>query len=126
MYLVVCGAGAIGIAVIAFGPWRRGVTIMGLGLLLAGAMRLVLSDHEAGMLRVRRGRFVDRWQLRQGLELRQGRFSWQLRHSRFSGGRLIDRRQFWQGLQLGQGVQFRSGGGERLKDRGGRLREGHL
>jgi hypothetical protein len=58
-YLVVCAVAACGLAVVALGPWRRGVMMLGAALLFAGGMRLVLSQHDAGMLRVRRNRFVD-------------------------------------------------------------------
>lgn len=59
VYLVVCGASIAGLALVAFGPWRRGVMILGGALVVAGGMRTLLSDHEAGMLRVRRNRWVD-------------------------------------------------------------------
>lgn len=53
VYLVVLGLSVVGLAVIAFGPWRRGVTIIGVGMLLAAVARLLLSDFNGGMLRVR-------------------------------------------------------------------------
>lgn len=63
VYLLVCAAGAVGLALVAFGPWRRGVMVVGTALILAGGVRIVLSDHEAGMLRVRRSRWVDAFML---------------------------------------------------------------
>lgn len=59
VYLCVCAAGAVGLAIVALGPWRRGVVVIGVALLVAGACRVLLSDHEAGMLRVRRSRWID-------------------------------------------------------------------
>jgi hypothetical protein len=59
VYLVVVAASAIGLLVIAFGPWRRGVGIIGVALLLGALMRAVLPDRDAGMLRVRRNRWAD-------------------------------------------------------------------
>lgn len=58
-YLVVCSVAALGLLLVAVGPWRQGVSVLGAAMLFAGAMRLVLSGHDAGMLRVRRNRFVD-------------------------------------------------------------------
>ena len=45
---------SFGLLLVAFGPWRAGLTWIGVGLLVAAATRLVLSDRSAGMLRVRR------------------------------------------------------------------------
>lgn len=59
VYLVVVTACGGGLAVVAFGPWRRGVALIGVGLILAALMRSTLSDHDAGMLRVRRQRWID-------------------------------------------------------------------
>jgi hypothetical protein len=59
VYLIVVAATGVGLAVVAFGPWRRGVGLIGLALLLGAAMRAVLPDRDAGMLRVRRSRWVD-------------------------------------------------------------------
>lgn len=53
IYLVCVGLLVAGLAVVAAGPWREGVTLMGLGFTLALVMRLVLPDQRAGMLRVR-------------------------------------------------------------------------
>ncbi len=59
VYLVVVGINAVGLMVVAFGPWRRGVVLIGVGLLVAALMRLLLTEDSAGMLRVRRNRWVD-------------------------------------------------------------------
>lgn len=53
IYLVVVAVAAIGIAVVAFGPWRRGVLVLGIALVGAAVARLVLRENDAGMLRVR-------------------------------------------------------------------------
>lgn len=58
IYLVVVATTTVGLALVAFGPWRRGIALVGLGFLFAAGMRLVISDHESGMLRVR-GRWFD-------------------------------------------------------------------
>ena len=59
VYLVVVAAGAVGLVVVAFGPWRRGVAVIGLALLFGALMRSILRGNNAGMLRVRRHRWVD-------------------------------------------------------------------
>ena len=59
VYLIVVAVSAVGLLVIAFGPWRRGVGLMGLALLFGALVRVFLSDNNAGMLRVRRSRWAD-------------------------------------------------------------------
>lgn len=59
VYLVVVATSAVGVLVIALGPWRRGVDLIGLALLVGAAARSVLRDRSAGMLRVRRHRWID-------------------------------------------------------------------
>ncbi len=59
VYLVVVAASVVGLGIVAFGPWRRGVALIGLALLLGAALRTVLRERDAGMLRVRRSRWVD-------------------------------------------------------------------
>ncbi len=54
VYLVVLGMALAGLVLTAAGPWRTGVSWIGGSLLLAAVTRLVLSEHAAGMLRVRR------------------------------------------------------------------------
>ena len=58
IYLIVVGTTAVGLAVVAFGPWRRGIALIGAAFLFASGMRLVVAEGEAGMLRVR-GRWFD-------------------------------------------------------------------
>jgi hypothetical protein len=58
IYLIVVAVTVVGFALVAAGPWRRGIALVGLGLLFASGMRLILSEDEAGMLRVR-GRTFD-------------------------------------------------------------------
>jgi len=59
VYLIVVAASAVGLLIIAFGPWRRGVGLIGLALLFGALARIVLSENNAGMLRVRRSRWAD-------------------------------------------------------------------
>ena len=59
VYLLVVAASAVGLLVIAFGPWRRGVDLIGAALLVGALMRIALPENNAGMLRVRRSRWAD-------------------------------------------------------------------
>jgi hypothetical protein len=59
VYLVVVAVTGVGLAVVALGPWRRGVMMIGFALVVGAVMRAMLSEDEAGMLRVRRSRWVD-------------------------------------------------------------------
>jgi hypothetical protein len=53
-FLLVLFGTAVGLATIVFGPWRQGLTVIG-AVLIAGAFaRLLIPNHEAGMLGVRR------------------------------------------------------------------------
>lgn len=54
LYFAVLGVTAVGLLIVAFGSWRRGVVVVGAGLLLAALARVLLGEFEAGMLRVRR------------------------------------------------------------------------
>jgi hypothetical protein len=49
----------VGITSVAIAPqhWLRAVGVLATGVLVAGVLRLVLSDEQAGMLRVRRRSF---------------------------------------------------------------------
>jgi hypothetical protein len=58
IYLVVVATTVAGLCLVAFGPWRRGIALVGIGFLFASGMRLVVNEPEAGMLRVR-GRWFD-------------------------------------------------------------------
>ena len=59
VFLLVVASTAAGLAVVAFGPWRRGVAAIGAALILGALMRAALRDADAGMLRVRRHRWLD-------------------------------------------------------------------
>jgi hypothetical protein len=59
VYLVVVAVSAVGLLIVAFGPWRRGVGLIGCALLLGAVMRTLLPENNAGMLRVRRSRWAD-------------------------------------------------------------------
>jgi hypothetical protein len=54
LYFLVVALTAVGLVVVAFGSWRRGVTFVGAALLLAALARALLGEYDAGMLRVRR------------------------------------------------------------------------
>ena len=58
VYLILVGLTVAGLAVVAFGPWRRGITLVGTAFVVASGARLFLHEGEAGMLRVR-GRWFD-------------------------------------------------------------------
>jgi hypothetical protein len=58
IYLVVVVTTGVGLAMVAFGPWRRGIALVGFALIFAAGMRMVTPEDEAGMLRVR-GRWFD-------------------------------------------------------------------
>ena len=53
VYILVVLTTAIGLAMVAAGPWRRGIALVGVALIFASSMRLVIPEDEAGMLRVR-------------------------------------------------------------------------
>jgi hypothetical protein len=59
VYLLVVAATLVGLLVVAFGPWRRGVDLIGAALLVGALARIVLPEGNAGMLRVRRNRWAD-------------------------------------------------------------------
>jgi Protein of unknown function (DUF3017) len=54
VYLAVLAASLVGLVIVLVGAWRTGVSWIGVGLLVAGSARLVLTERGAGMLRVRR------------------------------------------------------------------------
>lgn len=58
VYLAVIATTCAGLAIVAAGAWRTGVSVMAASFGLAFLGRAVLSDERAGMLRIRR-RFVD-------------------------------------------------------------------
>ena len=53
VYILVVLTTAVGLAMVAAGPWRRGIALVGVALLFAASMRLVIREDDAGMLRVR-------------------------------------------------------------------------
>lgn len=57
-YLLVVAGVVFGLVVAVAGPWRGGVSIVGLSFAFALLVRLVLPDRLAGMLAVR-GRLLD-------------------------------------------------------------------
>ncbi len=59
VYLIVVALCIVGLLVVAFGPWRRGVSLIGGAMLFGALARVLLRDIDAGMLRVRRHRWVD-------------------------------------------------------------------
>ena len=54
IYLAVVATSLVGLGIVLAGAWRTGVSWIGAGLLVAAASRLLLSERGAGMLRVRR------------------------------------------------------------------------
>jgi hypothetical protein len=52
-YLLVLGAVAVSMVVVALDEWRTGIRLMGGSLIVAAAVRLVLRHRDAGMLAVR-------------------------------------------------------------------------
>ncbi|WP_313405327.1 DUF3017 domain-containing protein [Aeromicrobium sp.] len=53
IYLLHLLAVAVGLALIATGPWRAGVMLIGVSFLVAAAFRTVIPLNHTGMLRVR-------------------------------------------------------------------------
>ena len=53
VYILVVLTTLVGLGQVAIGPWRRGITLVGVALICAAAMRLVTREGDAGMLRVR-------------------------------------------------------------------------
>lgn len=57
-FLLVVAVVAVGFVLIAAYRWRRGATLIGGGLLLAGGLRAVLPDSQTSLLAIR-GRSAD-------------------------------------------------------------------
>jgi hypothetical protein len=53
VYLVLVGLTVGGLCLVAFGPWRRGIALVGAAFVVASGARVLLDEREAGMLRVR-------------------------------------------------------------------------
>lgn len=58
VYVGLTTLSVIGLVLITLGPWRRGVLLIGAGLVAAAIARATLGERESGMLRVR-GRLFD-------------------------------------------------------------------
>ncbi len=54
VFLCVVAMTGVGLGLVIAGPWRAGLAWMGAGMLVGAGARAVLSEHSAGMLRVRR------------------------------------------------------------------------
>jgi hypothetical protein len=54
VYLLVLALTLTGLLLVAIGPWRAGLFLMGGAVVFGGLARLVLPDESAGMLGVRR------------------------------------------------------------------------
>ena len=57
-FLAVLAAAALGLVLVAVGPWRAGLSVIGCGLLGGALARLVIPRDNAGMLGIRR-KFFD-------------------------------------------------------------------
>ena len=53
VYLTVLAATGVGLAIVAFGPWRVGITTIGAALVVGALLRLVIPSSKAGMLGMR-------------------------------------------------------------------------
>lgn len=58
IYLLHLMTVAVGLALVAAGPWRAGIVVIGVSFLVAAAFRLVIPLDHTGMLRVR-GKLFD-------------------------------------------------------------------
>lgn len=58
IYALVAVVVAVGLAVMAFGPWRLGVSLCGGAFAAAAVARIAVPERSAGLLRVRR-RVID-------------------------------------------------------------------
>ncbi|MGH3360593.1 MAG: DUF3017 domain-containing protein [Nocardioidaceae bacterium] len=63
VYTVVVAVVAVGLVVIAVGPWRLGVSLCGGALASAAVCRIVIPERAAGLLRVRRRSIDVLWML---------------------------------------------------------------
>ena len=54
VYLAVLATAGLGLLLVAFGPWRTGLSVMGAGMLAGAVARLVIPGDRAGMLGIRR------------------------------------------------------------------------
>jgi hypothetical protein len=61
IYLRHLGAVAVGLVLVATGPWRAGIMVIGVSFLVAAAARTVVPLDHTGMLRVRGKAFDVLW-----------------------------------------------------------------
>lgn len=69
LYLVQLLGVAVGLALIALGPWRTGVTVVGATFLAGAAARAVMPENHTGMLQVRGKVFDIGWTVLLGVSL---------------------------------------------------------
>ena len=53
IYLAVVAAALVGLALVPWWSWRRGVIVIGVALLIGAVARAALDEHASGMLAVR-------------------------------------------------------------------------
>lgn len=63
VYIAVVAVVAVGLCVMAVGPWRVGVSMCGGALAAAAVCRIAIPDRAAGLLRVRRRPIDVLWML---------------------------------------------------------------
>ncbi|WP_262850640.1 DUF3017 domain-containing protein [Mumia quercus] len=63
MYAALVAALVVGLALVAFGAWREGIALIGASLVLGAAVRAMLPEARAGLLRVRGKAFDCGWML---------------------------------------------------------------
>ena len=68
-YLLQLAGVAIGLLITAFGPWRAGITVVGVTFVVGAVARIVVPDDHTGMLRVRGKVFDIGWTLLLGVSL---------------------------------------------------------
>ncbi|MFD1825637.1 DUF3017 domain-containing protein [Mumia zhuanghuii] len=69
MFAALVAALAVGLGLVAFGAWRQGIVLLGAALVLGSAVRAVLPEARAGLLRVRGKAFDCGWMLVLGAAL---------------------------------------------------------
>ncbi|MGH1563506.1 DUF3017 domain-containing protein [Mumia sp. DW29H23] len=69
MYVALVGALVVGLVLVAFGAWRQGIILLGGALVVGAAVRAVLPETRAGLLRVRGRVFDTGWMLLLGAAL---------------------------------------------------------
>lgn len=69
LYLLQLVGVAVGLAILTFGPWRIGLTVVGAAFLGGAAVRAVVPHDHTGMLRVRGKAFDIGWTALLGVSL---------------------------------------------------------